>query len=86
MQEGDVSALAVLMRKVAEKTREEVKKRLYDTGSHFHHPFGFAYLGQAYEVHGSLTELDGDRLYGVRFIVSKVLGDGTLREFIHVNF
>ena len=84
--EGNPNAIGRLMRLVAEKTREEVKTRLYDLKTPFHHPFGFALFGQAYEVHGSLTDLEGDRLYGVRYIVHKVLPDGTLREFIHVNF
>jgi hypothetical protein len=83
--EGNPKAIGRLMRLVAEKTQDEVKKRLYDLEAPFHHPFGFALFGQAYEVHGSLTQLEGST-YGVRYIVHKVLPDGTLREFIHVNF
>lgn len=85
--EGNPNALGRLMRMVAEKTEEEVKKRLYDVGTPFHHPFGFSYLGTSYEVHGQLTNIEGKNIVqGVRFIVYKVLDDGTLRDFIHVTF
>lgn len=85
--EGNINALAILMRQVAEKTEMEVKYRLYDAKTPFHHPFGFAHLGKAYEVHIALTEIEGIRqMEGVRCTVYKVNDDGTLTEFVRVNF